>query len=140
MSPPPRTPPDGNRPPEPRAARPGRHAVHSQRMLIVAGIRLSRDEALALSSMLTRDGFDRTARAVLEALTNSEQFVALTLDDREDILAALSRRTTVLVELRRALFDELNWRREGLMPPRRPRGIEAVISRRDRERVNVAWV
>ena len=109
-------------------------------MLIVAGIRLSRDEALALSSMLTRDGFDRTARAVLEALTNGEQFVAMTVDDREDVLAALSRRTTVLVELRRTLFDELNWRREGLMPPRRPRGIEAVISRRDRERVNVAWV
>ena len=109
-------------------------------MLIVAGIRLSRDEALALSSMLTRDGFDRTARAVLEALTNGEQFVALTVDDREDVLAALSRRTTVLVELRRTLFDELNWRREGLTPPRRPQGIEAVTSRRDRERVNVAWV
>ncbi len=109
-------------------------------MLVVAGIRLSRDEALALSSMLTRDGFDRAARAVLEALTNGEQFVALTLDDREDILAALSRRTTSLVELRRVLFDELNWRREGLAPPRRPRGIEAATSRRDRERVNVAWV
>jgi len=140
MSPPPRTPPDGNRRTDPRVARPRRHQLHSQRMLIVAGIRLSRDEALALSSMLTRDGFDRTARAVLEALTNGEQFVALTVDDREDVLAALSRRTTVLVELRRTLFDELNWRREGLTPPRRPRGIEAVISRRDRERVNVAWV
>src|SRR5262245_8335748 len=140
MSPPPRTPPEGDRRSAPRAACPPRHPVHSERMLIVAGIRLSRDEALALSSMLTRDGFDRTARAVLEALTNGEHFVSLTLDDREDILAALSRRTTSLVELRRALFDELNWRREGLAPPRRSRGIEAATSRRDAERVHVAWV
>ena len=108
-------------------------------MLVVAGIRLSRDEALALSSMLTRDGFDRTARAVLEALTNGELFVALTLDDREDILAALSRRTTSLVELRRALFDELNWRREG-SPRRGARADRGRDLRRDRERVNVAWV
>ena len=89
--------------------------------------------------MLTRDEFDRTARAVLEALTNRQQFVALTLDDREDILAA-SGGQRCSSQLRRALFDELNWRREGLTPPRRPRGIEAVTSRRDRERVNVAWV
>jgi hypothetical protein len=110
-------------------------------MLIVAGIRLSREETLALASMLTRDGYDRPARVLLEALTNGEQrFVALTVDDREEILAVLARRTTALVELRRTLFDELNWRREGLAPPRDSRGIDAVTSRRDRERVNVAWV
>ena len=75
---------------------------------------------------------------MLEALTNGELFVALTLDDREDILAALSRRTTSLVELRRALFDELNWRREGCPAEAlaRDRGRDL---RRDRERVNVAW-
>lgn len=110
-------------------------------MLIVGGIRLSRDEALALASILTRDGYDRTARAVIGALTKKQAFVALTIDDKEDVLAALTRRTTVLADLRRALFDELNWQRTGLAPPPpRAEGIEAATSRRTRERVNIAWV
>ena len=110
-------------------------------MLIVAGIRLGRDDALALASLLTRDGYDRTARAVIAALTKKQLFVALTVDDKEELLAALTRRTTVLVDLRHALFDELNWQREGLTPPApRAEGIEAATSRRSRERVNVAWV
>ena len=109
-------------------------------MLIVAGIRLSRDEALALASMLTRDGFDRVARALIAAVTKGHEFVALSRDDREDILAALTQRTTELVELRQALFDELNWQRAGLDPPSSPSGLEAATSRRTRERVNVAWI
>ena len=109
-------------------------------MLIVAGIRLSRDEALALASILTRDGFDRIARAVIAALTNGQEFVPLDRHDREDVLASLSRRTTELVAVRRALFDELNWPREGLSPPSSPRGLEEATTRRNRKRVNVAWV
>jgi hypothetical protein len=109
-------------------------------MPIVAGIRLTREETLSLSSILTSDGSDRAARLVLRAVTEGQEFVALTTDDKEDTLAALTRRPTVLVELRHALFDELNWRRRGLAPPQPAQGIAAVASRRARERVNVAWV
>ena len=108
-------------------------------MPIVAGIRLSRDDTLALGSMLTRDGSDPTARILLRAVTNAEEFIALTRDEKEEIVASLTRRPTALVEVRGALFDELNWQRSGLTPPTPPRGIEAIASRR-REHVNVAWV
>jgi N-hydroxyarylamine O-acetyltransferase len=53
---------------------------------------------------------------LLRAVTNGHEFVALTTDDKEDVVAALTRRPTLLVEVRRALFDELNWQREGLAP------------------------
>ena len=109
-------------------------------MPIVAGLRLSREEALELGSILTREGSDRPARLLLRALTSGQDFVALTSDDKEEIVAALDRRPTTLVELRRALFDELNWQRQGLAPPRRSRGIGSVASRDEHERVNVAWV
>ena len=82
-------------------------------MPIVAGIRLSREEALELGSILTREGSDRPARLLLRALTSGQDFVALTTDDKEEIVAALDRRPTTLVEVRRALFDELNWQRAG---------------------------
>jgi hypothetical protein len=114
--------------------------VHSAVMPIVAGVRLTREDALALSSMLTAAGSDHAARLVLRAVTEGQEFVALTRDDKEDALAALTRRPAVLVGLRRALFDELNWQRQGLAPPRRAHGIAAVTNRRSRERVNIAWV
>jgi hypothetical protein len=109
-------------------------------MLIVAGIRMSRGEVLALASMLRHDGFDRTERLLLAALTNGQEFVALTADDKECALAALVRRPTKLVELRGALFDELNWQRKGLAPPLGSRGFGAVTTHRRQERANVAWV
>lgn len=109
-------------------------------MLIVAGIRMGRGEVLALASMLRHDGFDRTERLLLAALTKRHEFVALTAEDKECALAALVRRPTELVELRGALFDELNWQRKGLTPPLRSQGIEAATTRRSQEHVNVAWV
>ena len=109
-------------------------------MPIVAGIRLSREEALELGGILTREGSDRPSRLLLRALTSGQDFVALTTDDKEEIVAALDRRPTILVELRRALFDELNWQRRGLAPPRRARGIGSAAPRNEHERVNVAWV
>ena len=108
-------------------------------MPIVAGIRLTRDEALELGSICTRDGADRPARLLLRAVTNGQEFVAFTTDDKEDMVAALTRRPTILVDVRRALFDELNWQRKGLSPPRRARGI-GPASREEGERVNIAWV
>ncbi len=107
-------------------------------MPIVAGIRMTREEALELCSILTHDGADRPARLLLRAVTNGQEFVALTTDDKEDIVAGLTERPTMLVEVRRALFDELNWQRQGLSPPRRARGIRP--SRDENERVNIAWV
>jgi hypothetical protein len=101
-------------------------------VLVVAGIRLPREEALELASMLWRDESTRTARVLLEALTNRQQFVALTVDDKERILAVLEHPPDGLTELRTRLFDELNWQRRGLAPP--------VRSRRGAPPPNVAWV
>lgn len=109
-------------------------------MLIVAGTRLRRDEVLALASMLSADGSDRTARLLLAALTKGQQFAALTRDDKECILAALDGRPAALAELRSALFDELNWQRSGLTPPARPDGIGAIAARPSRKRGRIAWI
>jgi uncharacterized protein (DUF1778 family) len=80
-------------------------------MPIVAGTRISRDQTLELAAMLSRDGSDHTARVLLNAITDGHEFVALTIDDREAILAVLDRPPEELVALRTALFAELNWRR-----------------------------
>jgi hypothetical protein len=81
-------------------------------MPIVAGIRVPREQILHLAAVLTRNGFDHTSRILLEAITNGHEFVALATDDREAILAVLEHpQTDELLELRTALFDELNWRR-----------------------------
>ena len=52
-------------------------------MPIIAGVRVPREPTLELAAMLTRDGSDRTARLLLEAITHDREFVALTTDDRE---------------------------------------------------------
>ena len=84
-------------------------------MPILAGVRVSREQTLELAAMLTRDGSDHTARVLLEASTLSQEFIALSTDDREAVLAVLDRPTGDLVELRSVLFDELTWRRSGLL-------------------------
>jgi len=82
-------------------------------MPIVAGIRIPREHTLQLAAMLTRAGFDRTSRVLLDAITNGHEFVALATEDREAILAVLDHPANdELRALRTALFDELNWRRE----------------------------
>ena len=64
--------------------------------------------------MLRHRGADRTARVLLEAVTHrGQEFVHLTHRDREAILSALERPPEGLVELRGALFSDLNWRRRG---------------------------
>ena len=81
-------------------------------MPIVAGVRITREQALAVAAMLTRDGSDHTARRLLEAVINPGQdFGALTTVDRECILDILDRPPVDLTELRSALFDDVNWRR-----------------------------
>jgi hypothetical protein len=80
-------------------------------MPIVGGIRLPREQTLELAAMLSRDGSDRTARLLLEAITSGQEFVALGLHDRRAILDVLDHPPEGLVELRSALFEELNWRR-----------------------------
>jgi len=80
-------------------------------VLIIAGTRIRREHALELVSMLTSAGFDRTARLLVRAITNGEEFVALTPDDRECILGVLDDPPIALSELRGALFGELNWQR-----------------------------
>lgn len=80
-------------------------------MPIVAGIRLSREPTLELAAMLTRGGFDHTSRVLLDAVTKEHEFVALTVANREAILAVLDHPAQELVDLRCALFSELNWQR-----------------------------
>jgi hypothetical protein len=109
-------------------------------MLIVAGTRLRREQVLELASMLARDGSDRTARVLLVALTKGQEFAALTMDDKECVLAALDQAPTMLTDLRGALFNELNWQRRGLSPPARPRGIRAATSRSTRDPGTIAWM
>jgi hypothetical protein len=90
-------------------------------MPIVAGVRMPREQALQLAAQLTRSGFDRTSRVLLDAVTNGHEFVALTTDDREAMLAVLDHPPTeILVELRTVLFAELNWRRGLIGGVRRP--------------------
>jgi hypothetical protein len=84
-------------------------------MLIVAGTRIRREHVLGLAKLLVHNGSDRTARKLIEAITNAQEFVALTVDDRERILSVLDHPPAGLVELRHVLFDELNWRRDGLV-------------------------
>ena len=84
-------------------------------MPIVAGVRISREQALELAAMLTRSGSDHAARVLLEAVINhGQEFVALTDEDRARVLKVLDRPPPELAELRSVLFDELNWRRESL--------------------------
>jgi hypothetical protein len=109
-------------------------------MLIVAGTRLRREQVLALASMLAGDGSDRTARVLLEALTSGQAFAALTVDDKECMLAALDQAPTVLTDLRGMLFNELNWQRRGLTPPARSPGIGAATARANAERGRIAWI
>jgi len=80
-------------------------------MPIVAGTRISRQQALELAAKLVRDGSDRTARVLLDAITLNGDFVALSTEDREALLSVLDHPQDELVELRTTLFAELNWRR-----------------------------
>ena len=100
-------------------------------MPIVAGIRISREQTLELAAMLTRDGSDRTARVLLTAITEGHEFVALTMGDREAILAVLDRPPEGLVDLRTALFAELNWRR-GMVRGAQPSGRSPYARRTSR--------
>jgi uncharacterized protein (DUF1778 family) len=87
---------------------------------IVAGIRLGRTETLELAAKLTRAGSDHAARLLLDAVTQGQEFVALTADDREEILAVLDHPPHELVPLRTTLFSELNWQRRMNDGGRRP--------------------
>jgi hypothetical protein len=80
-------------------------------MPIVAGTRISRQQTLELAAALARDGSDHTARILLDAITLARDFVALSADDREALLSVLRHPQDELVDLRTALFNELNWRR-----------------------------
>jgi hypothetical protein len=80
-------------------------------MPIVAGTRISRQQALELAARLARNGSDRTARVLLDAITLDHDFIALSTDDREALLSVLDHPQDELVDLRTTLFAELNWRR-----------------------------
>ena len=101
-------------------------------MPIVAGTRISRGQTLELAAMLARDGSDHTARVLLDAVTLAREFVALRADDREAILAVLDHPRGELIELRTALFAELNWRR-GIARGRQPQSRSPYLRRTPRQ-------
>ncbi len=101
-------------------------------MPIVAGTRISREQTLELAATLARDGSDHTARVLLDAITLAREFVALTADDREAILAVLDHPRGELVDLRTALFAELNWRR-GIARDHEPRSKSPYMRRTSRQ-------
>ena len=72
-------------------------------MPIVAGTRISRQQTLGLAAKLVRDGSDRTARVLLDAITLARDFVALSADDREALLSVLHHPQDELVDLRTSL-------------------------------------
>lgn len=102
-----------------RTGQSGRLRGTASSVPVIAGVRVPREQALALAALLTREGSDHAARILLAAVTSGQEFVALTLDEREAVLAVLDHPPAELVELRSALFAELTWRRNGLTPPRR---------------------
>ena len=67
-------------------------------MPIVAGTRISREQTLELAAKLARDGSDRTARVLFDAITLARDFVALTTDDREALLSVLDHPQDELVD------------------------------------------
>jgi hypothetical protein len=85
---------------------------------VIGGVRLPREQTLELAAMLTRNGSDHVARVLLDAITNRYEFVSLTWDDREAILAVLDHPPDELVTLREAVFADLNWRRSVLTDTR----------------------
>jgi uncharacterized protein (DUF1778 family) len=85
---------------------------------VIGGVRLPREQTLELAAMLTRNGSDHVARVLLDAITNRYEFVSLTWDDREAILAVLDHPPGELVALREAVFADLNWRRSVLTDTR----------------------
>ena len=101
-------------------------------MPIVAGTRISREQTLELAAALVREGADRTARVLVDAITLARDFVALTTDDREAILAVLKHPRDELVDLRTALFAELNWRR-GITRNHEPQSRSPYMRRTSRQ-------
>ena len=97
-------------------------------MPIVAGTRISREQTLELAAALVRDGSDHTARFLLDAITLARDFVALSADDREALLSVLDHPQDELIDLRTALFAELNWRR-GIAREPEPRNRSPYLRR-----------
>ena len=101
-------------------------------MPIVAGTRISRQQTLELAAKLARDGSDRTARALLDAITLHSDFVALSTEDREALLSVLDHPQDELVKLRTTLFAELNWRR-GITRVHAPRSRPPFVRQTSRQ-------
>ena len=95
-------------------------------MPIVAGTRISRQQTLELAAKLVRDGSDRTARVLLDAVTHRSDFVALSTEDREALLSVLDHPQDELVDLRTTLFAELNWSR-GMARVHEPRSRSSYL-------------
>ncbi len=74
------------------------------------------EDVLALADLLHDAGFDDTAEALVTALEAERTFVALSVQDREQILRSLDDPPIELAELRGVLLRGHEWRvRVGLV-------------------------
>ena len=84
---------------------------------MLAGIQVRDEDVLELARLLHDAVFDDTAGALVVALEAEQEFVALSIQDREAILRALEDPPDGLTQLRGVLLSEHDWRmRVGLVP------------------------
>lgn len=83
--------------------------------MMLAGIPVANAQVALLAVMLRENGHDNTADTIARALENEQVIVALTVPDREAILATLDDPPESLADLRGVLLREHEWRlRHGL--------------------------
>jgi hypothetical protein len=86
--------------------------------MYLAGVNVRDQAALELARLLPDAGFDDTAEALVVALEAEQEFVALSIQDREAILRTLDDPPEGLGTLRGVLLTEHEWRvPEGLVEP-----------------------
>ena len=85
------------------------------REIMLAGLPVQHEDAFTLVRLLGQAGELDTAAQIAGALTENAPDVALSIEDREAILAVLVTCQKGLLDLRATLLQEAAWRhREGL--------------------------
>jgi hypothetical protein len=82
---------------------------------MLAGVPVPAAATVELATMVRAAGADELADRLEQALADDSKLLALTIDERAIILAALEEPPEGLAELRGVLLNEHQWRqREGL--------------------------
>ena len=93
-----------------------RSNVCTLRLVVHAGVPVADADVLELARLVRARGFDDTAERLERASGVETKVLALTIDEREEILCALEDPPAGLAERRGVLVREHEWRlREGLV-------------------------